>query len=645
MALPNYPITPIPDTAPAAVPELWNSKFREIDQNFLAVDIITGHTGDAYLEAWDDENSLLKSGSTDVTIAVSGDDSIDVTDTSGLVVGEEYVIYDSSNSEIVTVSEILSGQRFIAASSLSNTYNDGKLSSCNMTITEGESALAETGDVYFSKSIEFNEAYGSNGTVLAGCLIVRANKLVQVETSYSLDHTWYSVQNLWTKAAPGGDYTDYAFVLNPYNDINFKITALSDDTVIYQIHVLATSPKQNKIPPITVLDGDPIPGYLFDKIVGSPEILVAVQENEIKGKYITIKLPEPTPAPTGVILFSLSDTLPADTTAFNEANGKYIMGSGNIYYAQGGEIKSATIASSTAGGHVALGVHALTATQYAQTRERSITASSLGEHSHNISLTFNGPKFKAVKLCAIMNDIAILPITLGYLFYGSTLPSNFETVAVSSLYLKAGSINSLNSVDDYSASVAASGLHNHPIVDVFDASYGNYPISGSQENYLVFGNVGSHNHSNSPSITYDFPYKKLKLIKPQTGASITETPVGVIAMVTSLDVIPRKWYLCDGTNGTIDLRDKLILLDTAGLGENHNATPYLTFNLTIATDSWNHSHTDSVWTNNGYGLLSSADTIPVGAGNVSHNHTMSQQTYNNYLPPYYPLYFIEYRGV
>jgi|GEM_PF-4167441 len=98
MALPNYPITPIPDTAPAAVPELWNSKFREIDQNFLAVDIITGHTGDAYLEAWDDENSLLKSGSTDVTIAVSGDDSIDVTDTSGLVVGEEYVIYDSSNS-------------------------------------------------------------------------------------------------------------------------------------------------------------------------------------------------------------------------------------------------------------------------------------------------------------------------------------------------------------------------------------------------------------------------------------------------------------------------------------------------------------------------------------------------------------------
>jgi len=41
MSLINYPITPIPDTAPAAIPSLWNERYEEIDENFDDLDTRT----------------------------------------------------------------------------------------------------------------------------------------------------------------------------------------------------------------------------------------------------------------------------------------------------------------------------------------------------------------------------------------------------------------------------------------------------------------------------------------------------------------------------------------------------------------------------------------------------------------------------
>ena len=38
MALPHVPITPIPNTEPAAVPDLWNTRYQEIDENFKELD-------------------------------------------------------------------------------------------------------------------------------------------------------------------------------------------------------------------------------------------------------------------------------------------------------------------------------------------------------------------------------------------------------------------------------------------------------------------------------------------------------------------------------------------------------------------------------------------------------------------------------
>lgn len=38
MALPNNPISPIPETEPPAVPSLWNSRYEEIDENFEDLD-------------------------------------------------------------------------------------------------------------------------------------------------------------------------------------------------------------------------------------------------------------------------------------------------------------------------------------------------------------------------------------------------------------------------------------------------------------------------------------------------------------------------------------------------------------------------------------------------------------------------------
>lgn len=121
-------------------------------------------------------------------------------------------------------------------------------------------------------------------------------------------------------------------------------------------------------------------------------------------------------------------------------------------------------------------------------------------------------------------------------------------------------------------------------------------------------------------------------------ANAISVPVGAIVIWSgSVNNIPAYWHLCDGTNGTIDLRDKFVL----GAGNSYSVGATggeATHTLTIE-EMPSHSHSISYDRHGGTGHTTSAeldgsdytkDTSAEGGG-AAHNN----------MPPYYALCYIQ----
>ena len=124
-------------------------------------------------------------------------------------------------------------------------------------------------------------------------------------------------------------------------------------------------------------------------------------------------------------------------------------------------------------------------------------------------------------------------------------------------------------------------------------------------------------------------------------ANAISVPIGAIVIWSgSVNNIPTYWHLCDGTNGTIDLRDKFVL--GAGNGYSVGATggeathtltigemPSHSHNITYGTSTVEQGN-DIVTKFSEYSLSESKVTEKTGGG-VAHNN----------MPPYYALCYIQ----
>jgi len=115
-------------------------------------------------------------------------------------------------------------------------------------------------------------------------------------------------------------------------------------------------------------------------------------------------------------------------------------------------------------------------------------------------------------------------------------------------------------------------------------------------------------------------------------------PIGTITLWHgALGSIPGGWLICDGTNGTPDLRDKFVI----GAG--------LTYNLNDAAGAMSHVHN---FTGNGHfhdptGLVAVAD----GPGKFGYSSDVGSPTSSESAigttdvedspPPYYALFYIK----
>lgn len=145
---------------------------------------------------------------------------------------------------------------------------------------------------------------------------------------------------------------------------------------------------------------------------------------------------------------------------------------------------------------------------------------------------------------------------------------------------------------------------------------------------------------------------------------ITSCPIGVIlAWSSDIDSIPKGWHICDGTEGTIDLRDKFIL----GVGSSHGygtTGGEETHTLTVP-EMPTHSHIQQIANNlvtssrpamsqYVYANANSSSSFTgntlnfeaTGRMNVAKGYQVKtvsngdNQPHNN-MPPYYTLYFIQ----
>jgi hypothetical protein len=240
--------------------------------------------------------------------------------------------------------------------------------------------------------------------------------------------------------------------------------------------------------------------------------------------------------------------------------------------------------------------------------------------------------------------VNLSPIGNGQQFFDNTgLPLNGGLIYT----YQAGSTTPLATYTDINGTIANS----NPIV--LDSS-GRLP----NEVWLTYGFNYKFVVQTSAAVTlgtYDNLYGIIGVTVTSTGTTI---PTGVISLwYGSIGSVPTGWYLCDGANGTPDLRDKFVVgagstysvaatggsTDAIVVTHNHTAT-------SVVTDP-GHLHSDTGQVQ-GFGSTSGPDsnqawsgthntaTATTGITVATTNTSAGVSGTNANLPPYYALAYV-----
>jgi microcystin-dependent protein len=209
---------------------------------------------------------------------------------------------------------------------------------------------------------------------------------------------------------------------------------------------------------------------------------------------------------------------------------------------------------------------------------------------------------------------------------------------------QAGSTTALTSYTDISGSIANS----NPIV--LDSAG-----RSSNEVWLTYGLNYKFVLKTSAGVTigtYDNIYG---IVGVQTAVGTT-IPTGMISLwYGSIGSVPSGWYLCDGSNGTPDLRDRFIIgagtsyaVGATGGSATHTLTtaemPSHTHTATVTDPG--HSHTVQGFivsgaSSNQTGVLGAGTTTGTSTTGITvSNSTTGSSTAFNILNPYYALAYV-----
>lgn len=125
---------------------------------------------------------------------------------------------------------------------------------------------------------------------------------------------------------------------------------------------------------------------------------------------------------------------------------------------------------------------------------------------------------------------------------------------------------------------------------------------------------------------------------PKASQPQSDFPIGgIIIWSGSESNIPNNWQLCDGTNGTPDLRNQFVIGagDTYSVGSSGGESEHT---LTI-NEMPRHTHNLRVYGLSAEGLYTKSSNGSNIVGQIATNYTGNSQPHNN-MPPYYALCYI-----
>lgn len=298
--LPNPSITPIPNNEPDAVPSLWNVRYQEIDENFDNLDnrteaieseiqaaragkpnlsetinaIVTqigGISGtlnglasptsvqNAVTLDWLYRNrriafELFAAGynlqnhlGVSVTSGIMGDDSLDVADTSGVKVGEDYLLADATDTALVRITAIHSGTRLRLAANLSRNWGAGaKLTGSTLVARPEGGVDGAIGGQWVSRALNLGDDNTSRAVVIRRSLNAGEARLYfrDAYTTAWTERAW-SVRRSGggTSGVPEG-FADYEYVVPMRGDGYLRLVVDGEPMVIKHVVALGGGTEQ-----------------------------------------------------------------------------------------------------------------------------------------------------------------------------------------------------------------------------------------------------------------------------------------------------------------------------------------------------------------------------------------------------------------
>lgn len=375
-------------------------------------------------------------------------------------------------------------------------------------------------------------------------------------------------------------------------------------------------------------------------LVGPGRYAVSAKRYDASHYPSEIVLPEDEGVvPVGVIGMLVGSTVPDGWELFSDANGKYIVGAG-------GALAVGANANSTAGpwsgslgvggGHDSGGDIPSPIAGSSSVPAYTNPASGpdyAGEHTHTwsvSSISENILRRENILVRKITSDGATVPSSVRVFGLSGTSTTATKYTGFAGRLLMAAAASANAGVSVQAATNITSGTtddyHTH-----FDGLRNTAQIFGGVgvEALANNGAGGSHSHTLAVVPVYS---PKRRPVNVFEGASDYAVTPGIMFMwAGSIGSLPPDFVLCDGTNGTVDMRDRFVECsgETPGAAAGNN-----TVALTGTTNDVGHQH-------QGGGLsLPSSGAYYGHASTVTHNHSISSS--QAYTPKYYALAFIMY---
>jgi hypothetical protein len=322
--------------------------------------------------------------------------------------------------------------------------------------------------------------------------------------------------------------------------------------------------------------------------------------------------------PSGLIIPYNGTSAPTGWTLFTSADGKFIIGAGNTYAvgASGGNTSLTTGNSDTQGSHNGSSAQNWVGGSGSENNFRG--TGTAGGHNHTLTYNYT-PPYYGLRLIKADSSLNVLP-PKAVMFAGETLAglARFSS-GDGKLFSPRSSIGAGGSNTISGFTSTSSGSHHHGNGSDYGSGGGNRPY-----------NAGAHTHPNTNFNITPNLYRALLSAWTNASSAFRLQP-GMYAFYENTTP-PDGWYLCNGSNGTLDLRNYFIEFTDEDDDGTRDGDGTLTVpNITLTSVSNTHDHFELGGT--GYNCYHDSYSN-------THSHTIAGTT-PTFLPPYYALAIIQ----